>query len=92
VLCGAHAQVLSAAELSIGRASRGRPVPQRSALWEERTLVETLGPRGTQLITSSVLVPHDGALLGWGNRQQGNGNAGGALKAAVRSWSRVIDL
>jgi hypothetical protein len=48
VLCGAHAQVLSAAELSIGRRIAGatRSDVQR-ALWEERALVKTFGPRGT---------------------------------------------
>src|SRR5215208_6425698 len=48
VLCGAHAQVLSAAELSIGRRIAGatRADIQR-ALWEDRTLVKTFGPRGT---------------------------------------------
>jgi hypothetical protein len=48
VLCGAHAQVLSAAELSIGRRTAGatRADVQR-ALREERTLVKTFGPRGT---------------------------------------------
>lgn len=42
VLCGAHAQVLSAAELSIGRriADATRSDVQR-ALWQERTLVKT---------------------------------------------------
>jgi hypothetical protein len=47
VLCGAHAQVLSAAELSIGRRIAGatRTDVQR-ALWAERTLVKTyLGSR-----------------------------------------------
>ncbi len=44
VLCGAHAQVLSAAELSIGRRVAGatRADVQR-ALWQERTLVKTFG-------------------------------------------------
>ena len=48
VMCGAHAQVLSAAELSIGRRIAGatRADVQR-ALWQERTLVKTFGPRGT---------------------------------------------
>src|ERR671914_1518089 len=48
VLCGAHAQVLSAAELSIGRRIAGatRADVQR-AHWEDRTLVKTFGPRGT---------------------------------------------
>src|SRR5207302_2160283 len=48
VLCGAHAQVLSAAELSIGRRIAGATrTDVRRALWVERTLVKTFGPRGT---------------------------------------------
>src|ERR1700683_1032721 len=50
VLCGAHAQVLSAAELSIGRRIAGatRADVQR-ALWQDRMLVKTFGPRGAGL-------------------------------------------
>lgn len=46
---GAHAQVLSAAEVSVGiRAAGGvTRTDVRSALWEERSLVKTYGPRGT---------------------------------------------
>jgi hypothetical protein len=41
-LCGAHAQVLSAAELSIGRRIAGATSAcVRRALWQERTLVKT---------------------------------------------------
>jgi DNA glycosylase AlkZ-like len=48
VLCGAHAQVLSAAELSIGRRIAGATrADVRRALWDERALVKTFGPRGT---------------------------------------------
>src|SRR4051812_35706284 len=47
-ICGAHAQVLSAAELSIGLRIDGiRRAAVRDALWSERTLVKTFGPRGT---------------------------------------------
>jgi hypothetical protein len=58
VLCGAHAQVLSAAELSIGRRIAGatRADVQR-ALWEERTLVKTFGPRGTVHLLSTADLP-----------------------------------
>jgi len=47
-ICGAHAQILSAAELSLGRRVAGatRSDIQR-ALWADRTLVKTFGPRGT---------------------------------------------
>ncbi len=64
VLCGAHAQVLSAAELSIGRRIAGatRAAVQR-ALWQERTLVKTFGPRGTiHLLPAADLPIWTGAL------------------------------
>jgi hypothetical protein len=64
VLCGAHAQVLSAAELSIGRRIAGatRSDVQR-ALWQERTLVKTFGPRGTiHLFAAADLPVWTGAL------------------------------
>jgi Winged helix DNA-binding domain len=64
VLCGAHAQVLSAAELSIGRRIAGatRSDVQR-ALWQERTLVKTFGPRGTiHLLPAADLPVWTGAL------------------------------
>jgi hypothetical protein len=58
VLCGAHAQVLTAAELSIGRRIAGaiRADVQR-ALWEDRTLVKTFGPRGTVHLLSTADLP-----------------------------------
>src|SRR5881409_812190 len=47
-MCGAHAQVLSAAELSIGLRIAGiTRTDVRHALWTERSLVKTFGPRGT---------------------------------------------
>jgi DNA glycosylase AlkZ-like len=64
VLCGAHAQVLTAAELSIGRRIAGatRSDVQR-ALWQERTLVKTFGPRGTiHLLATADLPMWTGAL------------------------------
>src|SRR5215475_14092438 len=64
VLCGAHAQVLSAAELSIGRrvAGAARSDVQR-ALWQERSLVKTFGPRGTiHLLAAADLPVWTGAL------------------------------
>ncbi|HYY78417.1 MAG TPA: winged helix DNA-binding domain-containing protein [Actinomycetes bacterium] len=64
VLCGAHAQVLTAAELSIGRriAGASRADVQR-ALWEDRTLVKTFGPRGTvHLLPTADLPMWTGAL------------------------------
>jgi hypothetical protein len=64
LLCGAHAQVLSAAELSMGRRIAGatRADVQR-ALWQERTLVKTFGPRGTvHLLPAAELPMWTGAL------------------------------
>ncbi|MDN3028201.1 winged helix DNA-binding domain-containing protein [Streptomyces sp. S.PB5] len=47
-MLGAHAQVLSAAELSVGVRTEGATrADVRAALWEERSLVKTHGPRGT---------------------------------------------
>ena len=47
-LCGVHAQVMSAAELSIARRIAGATVADvRRALWDDRALVKTFGPRGT---------------------------------------------
>jgi hypothetical protein len=63
-MCGAHAQVISAAELSIGLrlagASRGTI---RDALWTERSLIKTRGPRGTvHLLPARDLSMWTGAL------------------------------
>jgi len=64
LLCGAHAQVIGAAELSIGRRIAGatRTDVQR-ALWDDRTLVRTFGPRGTiHLLPAADLPMWTGAL------------------------------
>ncbi len=58
VLCGAHAQVLSAAELSLGtRTATSTRADVRSALWDEHTLVKTHGPRGTVHLLSTADLP-----------------------------------
>jgi winged helix DNA-binding protein len=64
VLCGAHAQVGSAAELSIGRRIAGATrADVRRALWQDRTLVKTFGPRGTvHLLPTADLPMWTGAL------------------------------
>ena len=63
-MCGAHAQVLSAAELSIGlRVAGATRSDVRDALWNERTLVKTFGPRGTvHLLPTHELPLWTGAL------------------------------
>ncbi|HEY7431149.1 MAG TPA: winged helix DNA-binding domain-containing protein [Streptosporangiaceae bacterium] len=64
VLCGAHAQVLSAAELSVGRRIAGATrTDVQAALWQERSLVKTFGPRGTvHLLPAAELPMWTGAL------------------------------
>jgi hypothetical protein len=64
VLCGVHAQVLAAAELSIGRRIVGAVrTDVRRALWDDRTLVKTFGPRGTiHLLATADLPMWTGAL------------------------------
>ncbi|PGH48755.1 winged helix DNA-binding domain-containing protein [Streptomyces sp. Ru87] len=64
VLCGAHAQVMSAAELSLGLRLDGVTRDAvRTALWEERSLVKTFGPRGTvHLLPAAELPLWTGAL------------------------------
>jgi hypothetical protein len=56
-ICGAHAQVMSAAEVSLGLRVAGiTRADVRAALWEKRTLVKTFGPRGTvHLLAASDL-------------------------------------
>jgi hypothetical protein len=63
-LCGAHAQVLSAAELSIGRRIAGATrADVQHALWRQRSLVKTFGPRGTiHLLPAADLPMWTGAL------------------------------
>jgi len=47
-MCGAHAQVMAAAELSVGIRSAGMSLGDvRKALWDDGSLVRTFGPRGT---------------------------------------------
>jgi hypothetical protein len=63
-LCGAHAQVLSAAELSIGRRIAGATrAGVQHALWRQCSLVKTFGPRGTiHLLPAADLPIWTGAL------------------------------
>jgi len=64
LLCGAHAQILTAAEFSVGRRIAGATrADVRRALWEDRTLVKTFGPRGTvHLLAAADLPMWTGAL------------------------------
>lgn len=63
-MCGAHAQILTAGELSVGiRLGGAARADVRSALWDDRTLVKTYGPRGTvHLLPTADLAMWTGAL------------------------------
>jgi hypothetical protein len=63
-MCGAHAQIMTAAEWSIGqRLPASTRADIRAALWHERTLVKTFGPRGTvHLLAAADLANWTGAL------------------------------
>ena len=63
-MCGAHAQVMQAAELSVGMRGAGiSRADLRKALWEDGTLVRTFGPRGTvHLLPAADLSGWTGAL------------------------------
>ncbi|WP_225855111.1 DNA glycosylase AlkZ-like family protein [Micromonospora noduli] len=57
-ICGAHAQIASAAELSIGLRVPGTTrALVRRALWTDRTLVKTRGPRGTVHLLAAADLP-----------------------------------
>lgn len=54
IICGAHAQVRSAVGLRVAGATRTRV---REALWTDRTLVKTRGPRGTVHLLAAADLP-----------------------------------
>src|SRR5690349_9899401 len=57
-LCGAHAQVLSAAFWSIGlRSTSLTELEVRDALWTEHSLIKTFGPRGTVHLLAAQDMP-----------------------------------
>jgi hypothetical protein len=63
-MCGAHAQILTAGELSVGLRLAGAVRDDvRAAVWESRELVKTFGPRGTvHLLPTRDLPMWTGAL------------------------------
>ena len=65
-MCGAHAQVMSAVEVSIGLRTPGLTrADVRAALWTDQSLVKTFGPRGTiHLLPATDLGLWCGALGG----------------------------
>ncbi len=63
-MCGAHAQVLPAAEVSIGLRTPGSTRTDiKAALWSDHSLIKTFGPRGTiHLLAAADLALWCGAL------------------------------
>ncbi|MET9432641.1 winged helix DNA-binding domain-containing protein [Streptomyces sp. NPDC006551] len=63
-MLGAHAQVMSAAELSVAlRMTEATRADVRAALWQDRSLIKTYGPRGTvHLLPAADLPLWTGAL------------------------------
>lgn len=63
-MCGVHAQILSAAELSIAiRTTNVTHSDISDALWKDHTLIKTFGPRGTiHLLPAKDLPMWTGAL------------------------------
>lgn len=64
LICGAHAQVISAAEISVGLRVAGSTRQQiQDALWKDHTLIKTFGSRGTvHLLHAEDLPIWTGAL------------------------------
>ncbi|MFD5482572.1 DNA glycosylase AlkZ-like family protein [Streptomyces hawaiiensis] len=62
---GAHAQVLSAAEVSVGMRTDGatRADVRAAALWDDRSLIKTYGPRGTVHLLPARELPLFSAAL-----------------------------
>jgi hypothetical protein len=90
-ICGAHAQVMSAAELAVGlRCAGACRADVRRALWQDRTLVKTFGPRGTvHLLPARDLPMWCGALGGLPVR---TGSPDGALLDAAQQEAVVAAI
>ena len=89
-ICGAHAQVLSAGEVSLAlRVAGATRADVRHVLWEERSLVKTFGPRGTvHLLPARDLSLWTGALSALpGNPSQFPEATLRCLMRRLGSWS-----
>jgi hypothetical protein len=64
IMCGAHAQIMSAAEISMGLRVAGITQAHiQDALWKDHSLIKTYGPRGTvHLLPAEDLPMWTGAL------------------------------
>lgn len=92
-LCGAHAQVLSAAELSIGLRGEGLTRSAvRAALWDEASLIKMHGPR----VAPAAVRPPPGRHGGTarppdGHTARGARRAGGAAGVRIGGHRRADD-
>lgn len=85
-ICGAHAQIMSAAELSIGlRVESATRATIQHALWSERTLVKTYGPRGTVHLLPAAELPI------WTSALAATPPSGGGTPASVRMTPEQTD-
>jgi hypothetical protein len=89
-MCGAHAQVMSAAELSVGMRLQGATRQTvRDALWVDHSLVKTFGPRGTvHLLPLRDLPMWTGALAGLAER---DGNLPDDARLSPEQTDEVVD-
>ena len=85
-VCGVHAQIMSAAELALGLRVAGiTRADVRSALWQERSLVKTFGPRGTV----HLFPAHEWAT--WSSALAVAPRQKGSLPPALRMSGQQID-
>ena len=64
-MCGVHAQVMTAAELSLGLHTQATQIEVREALWSNHSLVKAYGPRGTvHLLPADELALWSSGLAG----------------------------
>jgi hypothetical protein len=91
-MCGVHAQVMSAAEVSIGIRMAGMTRANvRDALWQARSLVKTRGPRGTvHLLPAGELAEWTGALSAVPVRRGADLLTAAQLDAVVAAIDRVL--
>jgi hypothetical protein len=84
-MCGVHAQIMSAAEISLGTRVNGvTRADVGTALWRDRTLVKTFGPRGTVHLLPAADLPMWTAALAAVPRPNG-------MPPAVRLDERELD-
>ncbi|MFI7611548.1 winged helix DNA-binding domain-containing protein [Nonomuraea terrae] len=102
-MCGTHAQIMPAAEASIGLRAGVTRAHVRDALWNTRALVKTYGPRGTVHLLpardlprwvdalSSVPHAHHAGPAPVRMTPEQTGQVVAAIREAVRSGPLTID-